>query len=124
VKLILACLAVLTTTSSVIAQDPLAAHKIQGLEGLKEVTILTLPNNTNDLTTVRTLTDSLDIALARKLPELKRAKADDASAEWLVLSWIILPDRGATMDLSVKRWVASRIRASYSWLRFGTNTVA
>jgi hypothetical protein len=43
--------------------------------------------------------------MARKLPELKETSSDKAGVEWLVLGWVISPDRGFTVNLSVVRWV-------------------
>jgi hypothetical protein len=75
------------------------------LVGLREIVFVTLPNDVNDRTTRQTLEDAFTIAMARKLPELKLTDGAGKGEEWLALSWVLFPDRGLTMELSVLRWV-------------------
>ena len=108
VGLFLSGLAFLGSVSPLAAQDSLAEQQIRGLEGLKEAKILLRPNDLNDTSTNQVMSDSLELALRRKVPELKLLKSDET--DWVLLSWIILPGKAATLELSVLRWV--RIEAS------------
>jgi hypothetical protein len=51
----LLCFVLFGTAPVLAAQNPLAEHMIRGLEGLKEIKIVLMPNDINDKSTMRVM---------------------------------------------------------------------
>jgi hypothetical protein len=87
------------------AQDVMAEHRIRGLKKLSSVFLVFGVNDKTEkhVFNEKELADFITVALARDVRALT-VKQDSNTPDWLELS-LILTDRGASVEICVRRWV-------------------
>lgn len=94
----------LGTARSIGAQDIFAQHKINALKGLSGVLIVNRPNVQFEVLSPKELSDYLEVAVRRNLPELRVKSTVEESIDWLEFSHVTT-NVGAYLQLTIYRWV-------------------
>ncbi|GAN32368.1 MAG: hypothetical protein UZ01_01888 [Candidatus Brocadia sinica] len=85
------------------SQDAFAEHKIKGLKGLRNLSVVIEPSTQKDIDSLKEWVDMVELGLHRKAPEITLSEVKKSSA-WLVLS-IATTEEGCFLELSIFRWV-------------------
>ena len=88
------------------AQDVLRSHQINSLKGLESVAIVfTASDESQALSNIRDLGDSIEVMLAKDAPRLKIAEDPGNGVPWLRVSYNVRQQGGGVFTLTLYRWV-------------------